>query len=321
MEYVKLPDLKSLATLRAVVELGGVEHAARVLCVGQPAVTKRLRGLDACYGEPLMQRTGRRLFLTAAGEQVYAYSTLVLDRQYSLMRELESQRGGKNRLRIEANFSIGDHLLPELLLRFDEAFPQYRVETRMGYTRRIQAHLATGMADLALLEQAPEHPDILVQKWLDDELVLVCGRAHPLWGRGSLSVAELVGLRYVLRESASAMRVSLDKALADVGIAELPTAMEVGATLTIVEMLERGKHVSFLPLFAVADALASGYLFHLRIDGFRIKRTLWIARTRANLDNAAAGAFIQVLRESVRSRNRVLLTSTSSAERCRRALR
>ena len=46
MEYKNLPDVKSLATLKAVVELGGVEEAGRKLHVGQPAVTKRLRALD-----------------------------------------------------------------------------------------------------------------------------------------------------------------------------------------------------------------------------------------------------------------------------------
>jgi len=60
MEYKNLPDLKGLATLKAVVELGGVEQAAHKLYVGQPAVTKRLRALDVCYGIPLMQLKNRR---------------------------------------------------------------------------------------------------------------------------------------------------------------------------------------------------------------------------------------------------------------------
>jgi len=296
MEYRNLPDLKSLATLRAVVELGGVEEAGRALHIGQPAVTKRLRALDACYGVTLMQRKGRRLGLTAAGERVYTYARLALDHQTLLLDDLSSLREGENRLRLEVTFAIGEHLLPDLLLQFNEACPQYRLESRMGYTRRIQTRLATGLSDLALLEQAPDHPDILVQKWLDDELLLVCGRGHPLSGSGLLPVAELVRLRYVLRERTASVRSTLEKALADIGIREIPVSMEVGATDTIIEMLERGKHVSFLPRFAVAEALAEENLYHVKIEGLRIKRTLWIARSRANLDNAAAEAFIRLLR-------------------------
>ena len=81
MEYRSLPDLRNLATLKAVVEQGGVAEAGRVLNIGQPAVTKRLRALDACYGLQLMQREGRRLELTVAGIRVYEYARLVLDHQ------------------------------------------------------------------------------------------------------------------------------------------------------------------------------------------------------------------------------------------------
>ncbi|MEW8505711.1 MAG: LysR family transcriptional regulator [Candidatus Thiodiazotropha sp.] len=298
MEYSNLPDLKHLATLRAVVEQGGVSEAARMLHIGQPAVTKRLRALDGCYAARLMRRHGRSLELTPAGERVYAFACLVLDHQASLLDDLELLRSGRNSLRLEVTFAIGEHLLPSQLLRFSEAYPEYRIESRMGYSRRIQRRLATGLSDLALLEQAPDHPEILVQKWLDDELVLVCGRGHPLWDSGLLPVTELGSLRYVLRESQSSMRITLDKALKDIGIVHLPIAMEVGSTYTIVEMLQHGGHVSFLPRFAVDDALGTGSLYHIKIQGLRINRTLWIARTRSNLKNSVAEAFIQLLRES-----------------------
>jgi DNA-binding transcriptional LysR family regulator len=297
MEYRNLPDLNSLAALRAVVERGGVAEAGRLLHIGQPAVTKRLRALDACYGVTLMQRQGRRLQLTPAGERVYNFARLVLDHQTSLLDDLTTLRSGENRLRLAVTFAIGEHLLPDLLLRFADAYPEYRIESRMGYTRRIQTRLATGLSDLALLEQAPDHPDILVQKWLEDELVLVCGKEHPLRDSDLIPVTQLRQLRYVLREPTSSMRITLDKALGDIGIDQLPIAMEVGSTDTIVEMLQRGKHVSFLPRFAVEDALDMGTLYHIKIEGLRIQRTLWIARTRSNLDNKVAEAFIQLLRE------------------------
>jgi len=298
MEYKNLPDVKSLATLKAVVELGGVEEAGRKLHVGQPAVTKRLRALDKCYGAKLMQREGRRLELTEAGEYVYAYAQLVLNHQVSLLDDLESLHVGQDRLRLEATTDIGDHMLPDLLLRFSESNPQYRVESRMGYTRRIQTHLATGLCDLALLEQAPDHPDILVQKWLDDELLLVCGPNHPLWNADLLSLDALQSLKFVLREPRSSMRATLDTALRAIAITNLPIVMEVGSTDAIIEMLQRGKHVSILPRFTVEHELANGELFHVKMMGLRIKRTLWIARTRSNLDNRVAEAFIQLLREN-----------------------
>jgi DNA-binding transcriptional LysR family regulator len=296
MEYKNLPDLTSLATLVAVVEHGGVNEAARRLFVGQPAVTKRLRGLDACYGIRLMQRQGNRLELTVAGHRVYDFARLVLMQQRALVEDLSQLREGRDSLRLEVTTAIGEHLLPNLLLQFSEAYPQFSIQSRMAYSRQIQTHLATGLADLALLEQAPDHPDILVQKWLDDELLLVCSDNHPLRYTSLIALSELNRLNFVLRESSSSMRLILDKALRDVGIERIPVAMEVGSTDAIVEMLTGGKYVSFLPRFAVAEALADESLFRIKIEGLRIKRTLWIARTRSNIDNPAAEAFIGLLR-------------------------
>lgn len=296
MEYRNLPDLSGLATLKAVVEMGGVAEAGRALHIGQPAVTKRLRALDNCYGVDLMQRKGRRLELTPAGEKVYAYARLALDHQTSLLDDLASLQEGRNTLRLDVTSAIGEHILPDLLLRFADTYPEYRIMSRMGYTRRIQTRLATGLSDLALLEQAPDHPDVLVQKWLDDEVVLVCGPSHPLRDSDLIPMAELGQLSYVLRERRSSMRATLDNALHDIGIEQLPIVMEVGSTDTIVEMLQRGKHVSFLPRFVVEEMLRDGNLYHIKIQGLRINRTLWIARTRSNLDNAVAEAFIQLLR-------------------------
>jgi DNA-binding transcriptional LysR family regulator len=297
VEYKNLPDIRGWAALRAAIEKGGVSAAASALNVGQPAVTKRLRALEESYGVSLTELVGGRLKLTPAGEKVYMLAVLTLDRQLALREELQHLAHGQTRLRLEVTFSIGEHLLPDLLLQFTEHYSDYKVDSRMTYSRKIQSHLATGLIDLALMENAPDHPDILVQKWADDELWLVCGNTHPLAGTDLLPVEQLSKLAYVLRERGSSPRLSMDEAMQNIGVEGLNIAMEVGSTDTIVEILARGKHVSFLPRFAVEDEVMEGELFHIKVVGFRIMRTLWIARHRDNLDHPVAEAFIGMLRK------------------------
>lgn len=297
MEYKNLPNLSEWAALRAVVEKGGVQAAAHALNIGQPAITKRLRALEATYGLPLMERVGGRLRLTSAGEKVYLLAAQTLDRQYSLNQEIQNMVKGLTSLHLEVTFSIGEHLLPELLLRFSEHHPKFKIDSRMAYSRRIESHLATGMIDLALMESAPDHPDILVQHWSDDELWLVCSNNHQLADTDLLPVESLSQLSYILREQRSSPRVALDTALRNIGITEVNIAMEVGSTDTIVNLLSRGQHVSFLPRFAVIDSLRNGSLYHIKVKGFRIMRTLWIARNRKHLDHPVAEAFINMLQE------------------------
>ncbi len=298
MEYQELPDINGWATLRAIVEQGGVSAAAVALNIGQPAVTKRLRALEASYGTRLMERVSGRLRLTPAGEKVYLLAVQTLDRQRALYEELQNLYLGQSTLGLEVTFSIGEHLLPDLLFQFADRYPDYKIDSRMAYGRDIQSHLVTGQTDLALMENAPDHPDVLVQKWADDELWLVCGASHPLAGREWLAVEQLTELPYVLREKHASSREELDQALTGIGIEKLDVALEVGSTDTIVEMLGRGKHVSFLPRFAVKEKVAAGDLYHLKVTGFRIQRTLWIARNRSRLDHPVAEAFIDMLLRS-----------------------
>ena len=302
MEYINLPDYKALATLKAVVELGSVNRAANALYIGQPAVTKRLRSLDASYGVPLMQHQGRKLALTAAGEKVYAYARLVLEHQSNLLDDLASLRAGDSRLRLEVTFAIGEHILPDILMHFADVRPELRIESRLGYSRRINTRLATGLADIALLEQAPRHPNLQVQPWMQDELMLTCGPGHPLWGTHSIELSELAQLKYVLREKQSSIRNTLDKTLLDIDIKLTRVDMEVGSTDTIIELLQRGTQVSFLPQFAVDAHLERKQLHHIKVNKLIINRTLWIAFNHTIMNKQSSDEFIQILKQITNTR-------------------
>jgi len=299
MEYKNLPDLSGLAALRAVVEKGGVSNAARALFIGQPAVTKRLRALETCYGASLMERVSGRLRLTSAGEKVYTFAVQTLERNNILNEDLQSLAEGTNLLRLEVTYSIGDHFLPELLVQFNERFPEFKINSRLGYSKGIQTRLATGLTDLAIMENAPDHPDILVQKWLEDELWLTVGPSHPFVKQNisEINADTLSELSFVLREKQAAVRTTTEEALNNLGITQLNTKMEVGSTDAIVEILFRGKHASFLPQFTVEKLVNKKELFHIKISNLNIKRTLWIARNRSSLDHHVAESFIRLLRE------------------------
>lgn len=303
MEYNKLPDLVGWATLRLVVERGGVLEAARAMSVGQPAITKRLRALDKAYGLPLMERVGGRLRLTPAGEKVYMLAVQTLDRQAAMAEELNEAVHGRKALSLEVSFAIGEHFLPKMLVAFAARYPDYRVTSSLGYRHQIQRHLASGKAELALMESAPDHPEILVQKWRDDELWLVCGAGHPLAGTDMLPIEALEGLVYVLRERQSSVSQAMEEALTRIGVVCPRAAMEVGSTDAIVDILTSGQHVSFLPRFAVHEQVLAGALFHIKVSGFRIMRTLWIARHRTNLDHPVAEAFIDMIRHGEEERS------------------
>lgn len=297
MEYKNLPDIRGWAALRAVVEKGSVSAAANALNVGQPAVTKRLHTLEESYGLPLVERGGGRMRLTEAGQKVYLLAVQTLDRQLSVRQELEDLKHGKTTLHLDVTIAIGEHFLPRFLLKFAESHPNYRIDSRLVYGRQSENNLVNGRTDLALLERLPEHPDLMVQKWTDDELLLVCGPDHPLAEEEMIPITMLLDLTYVLRERGSAARLDLMQALESIGFNNLDVVLEVGSTEALVDVLVPGQHVSFLPRFAVVKHIAAGRLHHIKVSGFRIMRTLWIARHRDNIDHPVAEALIALMRD------------------------
>jgi DNA-binding transcriptional LysR family regulator len=209
---------------------------------------------------------------------------------------MKNLKQGKKTLRLEVTMSIGEHFLPEWLVHFTDRYPQYRVESRLAYGRIIESHLATGQTDLAVLESAPDHPDILVQQWREDDLVLVCGPNHPLASESSISKSDLRELTFVLREKNAAIRELLDKRFEEHQLYNLDVVMEVGSTDAITDILYRNRHVSFLPRFAIAEDIKQGRLIPIDVQDFQLKRILWIARNRLSQEHMVANAFIEMLR-------------------------
>ena len=129
----------------------------------------------------------------------------------------------------------------------------------------------------------------------------MCGHKHPLAGTDLIDVEQLRKPAFVLRESRSSVREATDEALRRIGIESLNVKLEVGATDAILDILERGRHMSFLPRFAVLDRVEAGVLARIKVKGFRLMRTLWIARHRTHLDHPVAEAFVKMLRETERA--------------------
>ena len=295
MEYKRLPDINGWAALRAVVEQGGVNPVSRSLSVGQPAITKRIRALEYCYGVALFEKHGRSLTLTTAGELVYQFAVETLDKQAALEESLQLLSRGQHQLRLEMSLSIGEYFLSNWLVDFARIHPDYKVRSRLGYGRDIEARLSRGIVDVAILEAPPEHTDILVQRWKEDELWLVCGPNHPLAATDMISIDRIRAGRYVLRELRSSLREHLDNALRSIGIEQVNCVLEAGSDKSIVEILLKDDLLSFLPKFVLQDLVETGKVHRIKVKGFRIMRTLWIARRKDRLDHTPSDAFIKML--------------------------
>jgi DNA-binding transcriptional LysR family regulator len=136
--------------------------------------------------------------------------------------------------------------------------------------RIVEALLAQDVSS-ALIEGPCAHPDIVMERFAPDELVIVCHPEHRWAGRQDVPPAELADERFILREAGSGTRDIIEEVLGRHGI-RLLTDMELGHTEAIKTAVEAGLGVSILSRVACERGIRAGVMAEARIAGIRVDR-------------------------------------------------
>ena len=206
-------DLKRLRTFVAVAELGTVSKAALLLRISQSALSRQISDLEKEFGVRLFDRVGRRLILTAIGEQVLDDCRRVLGEVGSLGARLELlRRGGSGVLRVAASPQTIESVLSSFLPRYSERFPNVQV-------RLIEA---LGHEQLVLLERGEVHLGIRHDQGSDhrfesralqaDEVLAACALSLELGSAGMIDIGHLVRHPLLLLDAGYSVRKMFDAA-------------------------------------------------------------------------------------------------------------
>lgn len=278
-----------------VVDEGSISQAARLSYVSQPAVTRQIHQLENYYGALLFDRTDGTMKVTEAGKMLYPYAkTIVHD--FKRSKEVIKQAMGEYEitLHLGASFTIGEYLLPSLLGRFKKEIPEMKVTLTIKNTPNVLEDLANDVIDLALVEGLVENESLLVEKFADDELILICSPEHP-WA-GKVQVDELLNERMIMRESGSGTRLVVENILRKHGILEkINGYMELGSTQAIKGAVEAGLGISILPRLTVAREIDLGVLKEVDIEGVTIKRNLWLVKKHQRFHKIGVTKFLDFI--------------------------
>lgn len=148
-------DLTALRSFVTVAETGGVTRAAQQLHLTQSAVSMQLKRLEEFLAQPLLDRSGRGVALTAQGEQLLSYGRRMLALNDEVMSRMTDQAyQGEIRLGVPADIVYPQ--IPEVLRRFDREFPRMRVNLLSSYTYKLKELFGKGEVDVILTtEDAP----------------------------------------------------------------------------------------------------------------------------------------------------------------------
>ncbi|PXX46015.1 LysR family transcriptional regulator [Aquitalea magnusonii] len=247
-------SLRELEVFVAVTEQGTVTAAAGQVALTQSAASQALAALETGLAAPLFDRVGRRLVLNEHGRLLLPRARAMLDAAQDMQRLFDSEAA--MHLRLAASTTIANYLLPEQIARFQLQQPQARVELLVANTADVVEAVAGFKVDMGFIEGPCHHPDIVVEPWQDDILVVFAAASHPL-AQGAVSLSRLAQAQWVLRESGSGTREEVERLLLP-HVGGFAQVMEMGHSEAIKRVVAAGLGVSCLSLHVVQELLDSG---------------------------------------------------------------
>ena len=269
-----------------------VTQAALQLRISQPSVSVALQELEKEYDTPLFDRLGRKLFLTQAGREFWQYAR----RLEGILDDLEKNlHHPQNSLRIGGSITIGSRFLPSYLEKFRQQFPDTDAKVRIAPSEQLEEMLLKSELDLALLERPAKSPMLLREPYREDSLWVIAPNNGNYSSGQKLTKEELQKERLLLREKGSGSRDLIDKVTQDAGITLSPIWEGISAE-ALLSGVKKGFGISILPECLVQEAILSGEVVLLKIEGLPFVRTFDLVYHKDKLLTPRMEAFLDLCR-------------------------
>lgn len=271
--------LRQMAVFVAVARQESVSRAAEALFLSQSATSTALGELERLYSTQLFDRIGKTLRLNELGQSLLPQALELIERAESIATVLEG-RAGFGSLRIGATLTIGNYLATLIVADYLKRHPDSSAQLLVHNTAMIIDQVARYDLDLGLIEGRCRHPDLDVEPWLEDELVVFCAPSHPLASKGRADLAELAEEQWIVRESGSGTRETLDQALHHHRL-ECRVRLELEHTEAIKRAVEFGLGIGCISRLALREAFRRGSLVAIEtpeLDLLRHFQFLWHKR-------------------------------------------
>ena len=282
--------LRQMRVFAAVARYGSFTRAARELHLTQPAVSQQIKLLEQEAGLPLFEHIGRRIHVTAAGEQLLRYATQVTDLLREAGETLAALRGLKRGLLKLGAVSTAKYFAPSLLSAFAPAYPDVTIRFSVGNREEVIKLLAANEIDLVIMGRPPRELATVAAPFAKHPLVIIASPNHPLALKRRIRVQQLAEENFVIREAGSGTRAAMEHVFKAHG-AGYRTSMEVTSNETIKQAVMAGMGLSFISMHTVMLELATGKLVTLNVSGLPLVRDWFVIHLRDKKLSPIAQAF------------------------------
>jgi LysR family transcriptional regulator, transcription activator of glutamate synthase operon len=288
-------ELRQLRYVEAVARHCHFTRAADELHIAQSALSHQVRRLEAELGTDLFERTSRTVTATEAGETVARRARAILGQVAGVREELDELRGlTRGRVSVGATLPAGELDVPQVLVRFSEAFPGIEVDLHEGTAGDMRRYLDEDRVDAAFSLLAEEPPADLEVEIFSEEEVVAAFPAGAGPERERIGPAELARHQLITPRTGSAIKRALDDFFARAG-QPMRISLESGDPFLLRCLVSTGFGAAVLPASLTEREGPPIDVRALR-PAIRLPASL-IWRKRRHL-TPAARAFIDFVRES-----------------------
>jgi DNA-binding transcriptional LysR family regulator len=293
--YLKHGTLPQLRVFEASARLGSFSLAARELHMAQPTASVQIRKLTETVGLPLFEQIGRRVYLTDAGQRLYAGCHDVFRALSTLEETLNGLRAMESgRLRL-AVCSAGKYFAPRMLGAFMQRYPGVEASLEIHNRKALIDRLANNEDDLYVFASPLEREDVVTQALLPNPLVVFARDDHPLANARQISFKRIAAEPFLMREPGSGTRLLATKLFEQRGLTPR-ISMELSDDEAIKEAILAGLGVSIMSRFTLGLEPEPSRLICLDVDGFPLENHWHFAYPVGKQLSATARAFMDFAR-------------------------
>ena len=294
-------DSRQLRAFSVLARTGSFTQTAHELHLTQSAISHAMKALEQDMGCRLLDRMGKTVVLTQAGEQLLVRVERVLEEMASARSELgRLGKWGSSRLRIGASTTACQHVLPAVLREFKESFPQCAISIQPGDTPENIDALRAHQIDLAVNLEPRRGEPLEFRPMFTDELQFILSPLHP-WARaGKVLREEIARQQYILYGKGSYTFQMIEAYFREEKIV-LHSLLDLGNMEAIKELVKLGLGISILAPWTARKEIEEKSLVALPLGRRKLKRRWGVLHWRGRRLSLAEETFIGLC-ESVSER-------------------
>jgi DNA-binding transcriptional LysR family regulator len=290
--------LRQLRAFEAVARLRSFSRAAEEMHVTQPTVSKQIKLLNEQVDMPLLEQLGKKVFLTAAGQELYTTCAQWLEVWGRFEQTIANFKGLKQgRLRIAA-VTTAKFFMPRILGPFCSQYPGIDIALEVINRDRLLERLSHNEDDLYVMGVPPEDLDIESKAFMDNPLVVLAPASHPMAARNNIPFTELANETFLVRERGSGTRMTMERVFQERNT-PLRIKMELGSNEAIKQAVAGGLGLALLSRSTLNLDQGQKELAVLDVQGFPIMRAWYVVRPKGKQLSVVAQTFLEFLHSHV----------------------